>query len=180
METPGMILKREREAKGLTLRELAKVTRIPDASLLAIENNDFEIFPAEVFVRGFLRNYARELEISSHDIMSSYDHLKAQKGHHFVNQHVASRDVDVVPLVIAREDDRLAAANTDEEMTKHGSFRFAYLVVALIAVASIGLSLIFTGVGEAEESDGAFLEATDEGTESPFIISNTSEGWLGQ
>ena len=63
METPGLILKREREARGLTLLELSKVTRIPEASLEAIENNNFEDLPAEVFVRGFLRNYARQLSI---------------------------------------------------------------------------------------------------------------------
>ena len=73
METPGLLLKREREARGLTIAELARITRISETALENIEKNAFDEFPAQVFVRGFLRNYARQLSIPAEEIMESYD-----------------------------------------------------------------------------------------------------------
>ena len=71
METPGLLLKREREARGLTIAELARITRISETALENIEKNAFDEFPAQVFVRGFLRNYARQLSIPAEEIMES-------------------------------------------------------------------------------------------------------------
>ena len=73
METPGIMLKREREARGLTIKYIASETKISEPSIMAIENNDFDSFPAEVFVRGFLRNYARVLSIPSEEIIHAYE-----------------------------------------------------------------------------------------------------------
>ena len=60
------------------------------------------------------------------------------------------------------------------------SFRFAYVAIILIAFASIGLSVLFVGTGEAEESDADYTIQTGETVESPFLISDTSEGWLAE
>ena len=48
METPGLLLKREREARGLTIAELARITRISETALENIEKNAFDEFPAQV------------------------------------------------------------------------------------------------------------------------------------
>ncbi len=173
METPGMMLKREREARGLTIKYFAAETKISESSLIAIENNDFDAFPAEVFVRGFLRNYARALSLSSDEVIAAYESLKNQSV-----QHVKPVVEDVRDSV--RE---AVAANTDEEVSESHeahNFRFAYLVVVLIAIASISLSVVFTGTGEASENEGYYPEETQDVEESPFLISNTSEGWIIQ
>ena len=175
METPGLMLKREREARGLTLLELSKVTRIPVASLEAIENNDFEAFDAQVFVRGFLRNYARQLSIPADDIIAAYEVWQRQ--HAAVDARTATIPVDAISAFEANE--MPEAENNDEEL-RRPPFRFAYLAIIFIAVASVGLSLLFMGTGEAEESDADFKVQSGESVESPFIISNTSEGWLAE
>ncbi|MCL2325370.1 MAG: helix-turn-helix domain-containing protein [Proteobacteria bacterium] len=181
METPGTMLKREREARGLTIRELAEVTRIPEGSLIAIENNAFDGFPAEVFVRGFLRNYARELSLPIDAVIQSYDAFRAQRTRHQAGTG-RERSAEIIPLptLIQTRDSDVRAANTnttDEEPNTKG-FRFAYVIVAVIAVASIALSLMFTGTGEAEEYDGQRPAAETAAEDSPFLISNTSEGWI--
>jgi len=173
METPGLILKREREARGMTLTELSKVTRIPESSLEAIENNAFESFPAEVFVRGFLRNYARQLSISTEEIMQSYEAWQHQ------NRSIASDTLDSGEAVGYASDEMDADNDNHESITQH-SFRFAYVAIILIAVASLGLSFLFMGTGEAEESDADYNVQPGETVESPFLISNTSEGWLAE
>ena len=168
METPGMMLKREREARGLTIKYIAAETKISETSLVAIENNEFEAFAAEVFVRGFLRNYARALSLSAEEVISSYEAFKNQSAQCVEPATELARDT-------VRE---ATAANTNEERTSSvPNFRFAYLVVALIMVASIALSVAMTGTGEAGESDGQFPQIDQDVDESPFLVSNPQEGW---
>ena len=175
METPGLILKREREARGLTLLELSKVTRIPEASLEAIENNNFEDLPAEVFVRGFLRNYARQLSIPVDEIIEAYEVWQRQ--HPTADSRSAVIPVDFAPETY--RSDMPEAENNDEEL-RRPPFRFAYLAIIFIAIAGLSLSMLFMGTGEAEESDADFNVQSGENAESPFLISNTSEGWLAE
>ena len=175
METPGLILKREREARGLTLLELSKVTRIPEASLEAIENNSFEEFAAEVFVRGFLRNYARQLSIPADDIIEAYEVWQRQ--HENADSRLAMIPVETASSLYHNE--MPEAENNDEEL-RQPPFRFAYLAIVFIAIASVGLSLLFMNTGEAEESDVSYQIQNGETVESPFLISNTSEGWAAE
>lgn len=59
----GEDLKAQRLAKGLTLDELSTRTKIPVRSLEALESNRFDQLPGLVFLRGFVRQCARELDL---------------------------------------------------------------------------------------------------------------------
>lgn len=167
METPGLMLKREREARGMTLMELARVTRIPVTSLENIEKNDFDAFPAAVFVRGFLRNYARQLSIPTDEIIEAYETWVRQQAPKDVESFVESAT-------------SITTETADNDNMPIHSMRFAYIAIALIAFASVGLSLLFMGTGEAEEGDVDFMVQPGDNVESPFLISNTSEGWVSE
>jgi len=65
MESIGHTLRNERQLKQLSLEELAQSTRIPLKSLQQIEANDFAQLPGDVFVRGFVKSYAKALGIES-------------------------------------------------------------------------------------------------------------------
>lgn len=71
-ESIGSILKRKREQKQMGVAELSRVTRIPVASLEAIENDHFDDLPGEVFVRGFLKSYAQAVGLVPSDILARY------------------------------------------------------------------------------------------------------------
>jgi flagellar biosynthesis protein FlhG len=66
---PGAHLRRRRELKGLSLSELALRTRIP--SLESIENENFAQLPPEPYVRGFVLQYARALEIRDAEALTA-------------------------------------------------------------------------------------------------------------
>lgn len=74
MDTPGSLLRQARTSRGLSLQELSSITRIPRVSLMNLENDAFEELPAQVFVRGFLRNVARELKLGEQSIIDLYEH----------------------------------------------------------------------------------------------------------
>ena len=78
VETPGGLLRKSRQNKGLSIKELAAVTRISPKFIQCLEEDRYDQFPGEVFVRGFLRNCARELSIEPDEIISLYQRFTGQ------------------------------------------------------------------------------------------------------
>ena len=73
MDTPESILREKREAKKLTLQEVAKETNINERYLKALEEGNPDVFPGEVYFKGFLRNYANFLGLDSQELISHYE-----------------------------------------------------------------------------------------------------------
>ncbi len=65
----GETLRRARSAKGITLEDAERVTRIPRKYLEALELENFGILPAPVYARGFLRSYAGYLGLDANDLL---------------------------------------------------------------------------------------------------------------
>jgi cytoskeleton protein RodZ len=59
----GRKLAEAREAKGLTVAQVAEQLKLSGRQIEAIEAEDYSRLPAPVFVRGFIRNYARLVEL---------------------------------------------------------------------------------------------------------------------
>jgi transcriptional regulator with XRE-family HTH domain len=73
----GNLLREAREAKGLTLAEVQEETRISRKFLDALENGQFESLPTSVHVRGYLRNYARYLNLDPEPLLDRYELSRA-------------------------------------------------------------------------------------------------------
>lgn len=76
-EINGKVLKNIRELKGIKLEEISKKTKIGMAYLKAIEEDDYKAFPAEIFLKGFLKSYAKYLGLDPEEIARNYK-LKPQ------------------------------------------------------------------------------------------------------
>lgn len=63
MKGIGAILKKEREARKITLAQVEEATKIRRKYLEAIENETFEVLPGEVYVKGFITAYLKYLGI---------------------------------------------------------------------------------------------------------------------
>jgi cytoskeletal protein RodZ len=63
------MLQRARQARGLTLEEVERDTRISRRYLQALENENFGLLPAPVYARGFLRTYARYLGLEPANLL---------------------------------------------------------------------------------------------------------------
>lgn len=73
----GEELRREREIRGISLKEIADATKISKRFLEAIERNDHRTLPAPVFTRGFVREYARYLGLNSEEMVNRYNFAAA-------------------------------------------------------------------------------------------------------
>jgi curved DNA-binding protein CbpA len=71
-ELSGADLRRLREARGVTLRHVASVTKIGRRFLEYIEEDRFAFLPAPVYLRGFLQEYARVVGIDPRRAADAY------------------------------------------------------------------------------------------------------------
>ncbi|MEP7162189.1 MAG: helix-turn-helix domain-containing protein [Candidatus Moraniibacteriota bacterium] len=71
--TLGEKIKKLRSQYRMSLAEISKATKIQVKYLEALENGEYEKLPAEVYVRGFLKGYARHLGLDEEAFLKLYD-----------------------------------------------------------------------------------------------------------
>jgi len=71
-EGPGAALCAARESLGITCREVAEALNLALRVIESIEANDYEKLPAPVFTRGYIRAYAKLLELDPDPIVARY------------------------------------------------------------------------------------------------------------
>jgi cytoskeleton protein RodZ len=76
----GGRLVKAREARGLTLAVVAHKLRLSAATLQALESNRYEDLPEPIFVRGYLRAYARLLGMDMETFVAEYDRVVGTPG----------------------------------------------------------------------------------------------------
>jgi cytoskeletal protein RodZ len=72
MSSFGETLKRERELRQISLREISEATKINLRYLDALERNDFRHLPGGVFNKGFVRAYAQFIGIDPEAMAMAY------------------------------------------------------------------------------------------------------------
>jgi len=73
MSTVAEQLRAAREAQNLTVHQVAEITKIRTDHIRALEEGNFNIFSATVYIRGFVRTYANLLKLEVPKIMTSLD-----------------------------------------------------------------------------------------------------------
>ena len=68
----GEEIRRERELRQISLREIAQATKINLRYLEAIERNDFEYLPGGLFNRAFVRAYCQHIGVDSESMVNAY------------------------------------------------------------------------------------------------------------
>ena len=84
----GNLLRQARENKALMIEDLANRLRIRKLYLEAMEKNDFNALPGMVYGIGFIRTYARALDLNENDMVALY---KSQNGVAVVKPKYESR-----------------------------------------------------------------------------------------
>jgi cytoskeleton protein RodZ len=79
MESIGDRLKRVREERGYTIDQVARDTHITKRFILALEEENFDQFPGESYLLGFLRNYSHYLGLNEQETIGLYKNLRLQE-----------------------------------------------------------------------------------------------------
>lgn len=73
MATVAEQLRRAREEQMLNIYQVAEITKIKTDHLRALEAGDYEMFSAPVYIRGFIRTYAKALRLDARRILADLE-----------------------------------------------------------------------------------------------------------
>jgi len=73
--TPGVILRTRRLERGIPIEDIASKTMIRRAYLEALEEDRLDVFPGEVYLKGFMRVYAEVLGLDAATVLSRLQKL---------------------------------------------------------------------------------------------------------
>ena len=79
VENFGSYLKHERELRGVPLEEISGATKIHIRFLQALEDNQFDELPGEVFIKGYIRSYANIIGTDVEEMLNIYEESVGNK-----------------------------------------------------------------------------------------------------
>jgi len=166
-KSPGEMLREARKSLGLSMADVAAMTRIPKAMLKHLESDRFEEYSAEVFVRGHLRNYAREVELEPEAVLQAFDRRMGTIGENVEVDEESSPEEESEP----EEAESLGVEKDDlfdldvEAIREH--VRPAHLVaVTLVVVALFVVFGVLTQQRATAQKNTDFRESSGSASES--------------
>ena len=72
----GSKLKKARKSRGLSLDDIKNKSKIKKSYLEALENDNFEKLPGEVYTKVYIRGYAKIVGIDPQKILREYENQK--------------------------------------------------------------------------------------------------------
>jgi cytoskeleton protein RodZ len=79
-EGPGTLLAAQRTAQGLGVGDIARQLKLSVRQVEALERDDYDAFAGMVFVRGFVRNYAKLLDLDPEPLVAmTYEESSAEE-----------------------------------------------------------------------------------------------------
>jgi cytoskeletal protein RodZ len=130
----GSCLRRAREDRALSVGDISASTKVPRSAIEQLEAGALSSLPAHVFVRGFIRSYAKAVGLNETKPLSLFDRA--------VNAKNEAARVEAASPVI---DPSLAGGIPEADDDEHGRRRglgLAVFVIILVLIATITFSLL--------------------------------------
>ena len=131
----GASFKKGREARGLSLAQIADETRISTRFLGAIESENFHLLPGGIFNRSFIRAYAKFIGYDENEAIEDYARTLRERGD----------PEEETPK-------HRAMVYTDDSAT-HARSRLFTLLLAVIILAALSLA-VWAGLYFYQRSTG--------------------------
>lgn len=193
MQSIGQRLEEARNRKGISLREAAEATKIRSDFLGYFEQDKFDYDLPEIYRRGFLKNYARYLQLDPEKIIIDYDAQQlgksragAKGGAELFGQIEikSSADESKAPDEGETESSRYGrisrrpaeSDNADEAEDEASNEKAFYLKIGLVFVGTLALVFIVFGLIKAilSSSGTTELQPTLSEGATPAAISQTA------
>lgn len=137
MQTVGELLRSEREKKGLSLKEIEAAISIRVLYINAIEEGNYEIIPGEVYLKGFIRNYANFLGLDGKKMVDAYREAQTPRASE------PSMDTSTV-----------GESSVVRKTKRKNSSKLVEVVIILLCVAGAAWWLLGTSNNVAKEPQG--------------------------
>jgi cytoskeleton protein RodZ len=168
---PGALLAATREAQGISVADVARSLRLSVRQVEAIEADDYDRLPGKTFVRGFVRNYAKLLQIDPEPLLQAPQLAAGADS----QPKVISVPVSQVELNASRSQRRFTSAQPPSAL------KYALVGVIVVAmVAWLAFELFFDNevttvvVKPAGDSEGVALSLPPAASEAPPAVAQSS------
>lgn len=107
--TAGECLKRKREELDIPIKNIAEKLKIKTSHLENLEKSNYKELPPDVFVRGFIKNYAQLVGLDPEKMISIYSREKniankiegkSKKNEHYLNRPPTQNSAIITPKII--------------------------------------------------------------------------------
>jgi len=166
MDSVGQRLRAAREAKGLSIEDVASSTRIPTRHLQSLEESEWGRLPAPTYSVGFAKNYATAVGLDKAEIA---DQLRAEMGSELPAHYTTATTENFEPL------------EGNRSMPK------GIVIGALVALVAIALLLTWLSNRELQGNDVAPEAAIDNfavappmapATQGPVVLTANEAVWI--
>lgn len=138
----GEQLRQAREERGLSVADIAQTLKLGARQVEALEGGDWKGLPGNTFIRGFVRNYARLIQIDSAPLMAQLDEVLEKP----VNSLGVS---EMVP----------AAMPQSSSSVSQRSKAFVLVGAAAVVVASLAYFLLPADMSSLRDSTQSLLDS---------------------
>ena len=136
MESIGQILKAARTAKSLSYEDVEKGTSIRQKYIEAIENDEYDKTPGEVFVKGIIRTYGNFLGLNGAELVDLYKANKAGTEVEDIKSQ-GIREVNNVKLNISLKQQRSLGSGTEFSLSSI-SIPWKQIAAGVVILAVLG------------------------------------------
>ncbi len=163
--SPGKCLRKARESRGLSRKDIAERLHLSEQVIDAIERDDQDHLPAPTFVRGYLRSYAPLVALDADSVIADYNNYFA----------------DIADVQEARDSVQVGIGGKGTEGAKIGKVG-VYLALVVFVVVGIGY---FTGQESTDSSSESVINSENNIVnagarlvDSPYQMSENDSGDL--
>jgi cytoskeleton protein RodZ len=132
----GDVLRRAREGRAMPLSDVAHRTKVARATLEALEKGELATLPAPVYVRGFIRSFARAVGADELASLALYERALDKR-------NTAREEKESIPTLDPEALLATGATGADDESgAPRRRLGLAVFVIILLLIATITLSLL--------------------------------------
>lgn len=138
----GEVLKKAREGKGLSLERVATDLKIRVTQLKAIEEEDFSIFPADVYTMGYIRAYSLYLGINPEPLIEHFKRLRSD----IPKVSPEETKPELMPSPFPSDKNRNLEGPSKKELRASLSFRFnpgIFVILTVFLIAAVTIFSVF-------------------------------------
>ena len=148
----GEQLKSAREARRLAVIEIAQTLKLGARQVQALENGDWQSLPGPTFIRGFVRNYARLVQLDSAPLMAQLDGLLQKPVDTLAIPETRPTHMPHTGALVSRRDRLVVLAG-----------------IVLVAVAALAYFLIPNDLSAWRDSTQVLLDSLSRHDEAPSV-----------
>jgi cytoskeletal protein RodZ len=146
----GEYLRKVREERNISLKDVQETTKISLRYLEAIDRGDFNVIPGEVYRKGFIANYASAIGLDPQEVLQRYHQIKFER-------EEQERQIQLERAVV-------------EKYNPTVTLRWSREVYLTIAASLIGLLVVFSFLFPSVKHsyiDEVFSSRTKQGSKPP-------------